>query len=150
MITPSKLTVVLIEDDVDESELFSNAIQLLKLPHDVLHLNSCEELPDRFAGTSQIDLIILDLSLPGISGMECLKQLKAHPIYSSIPVLIMTVSKEIQTINAAYESGAHFYVVKPYSHGNYVETIRLLFLTDWKSRPEVPPRDKFVVNLAFA
>jgi CheY-like chemotaxis protein len=69
-------------------------------------------------------LILLDLHLPGASGLEVLGQIKAHPKFSRIPVIILTASSESADINAAYNLGANSYIVKP------IDFDRLLQVTD--------------------
>lgn len=65
---------------------------------------------------SQIDLVLLDLDLPKIKGMEVLKFMKKSPKYISIPVIILSSNCDRNTIAEAYENGADSYIVKPITY----------------------------------
>ena len=75
---------------------------------------------------SQIGLIILDLNLPKVNGMDILKILKKNSRYCSIPVIILSTSSDQDTISEAYRNGANGYVTKPISYDEFVDKIRLL------------------------
>ncbi len=66
-------------------------------------------------------VILLDLNLPRYNGLEVLKELKSHPIYSTIPVIILTTSSESKDISAAYKLGANSYIVKPVELNKFIE-----------------------------
>ncbi len=75
---------------------------------------------------SQIGLIILDLNLPKVNGMDVLKSLKKNSRYCSIPVIILSTSSDQDTISEAYRNGANGYVTKPISYDEFVEKIESL------------------------
>jgi DNA-binding NarL/FixJ family response regulator len=62
----------------------------------------------------------------------------------------MTNSKNGKDVDETYQSGAHYYVIKPYALNNYVETIKRIFNLDWKIEQPVPSKENFIINLAFA
>jgi two-component system response regulator len=74
----------------------------------------------------QIDLVILDLNLPKVHGMDVLKFLKQNTRYRSIPVVILSTSTDDKTINEAYKNGANGYITKPVSYDGFVEKIKIL------------------------
>jgi CheY-like chemotaxis protein len=96
-----------------------------------------------------VDLIVIDVQMPDMGGLECLQKIKSHPVFRKIPVVMMAVSRNPVDIEDAFRFGAHHYIVKPYSQSNYVATLYRLFLVDWRSYPELPSRDNFVINLTF-
>jgi CheY-like chemotaxis protein len=65
--------------------------------------------------------ILLDLKLPKVSGLEVLRQVKCHPKFSSIPVIILTTSAEDRDIEEAYKLGCNSYIVKPMEFDKFVE-----------------------------
>jgi len=75
---------------------------------------------------SQVSLVILDLNLPKIHGMEVLKFIKKNPKCHSIPVFIFSISSDDKTIEEAYKNGANAYIIKPGSYEDFVEKIRIL------------------------
>jgi two-component system, response regulator len=74
----------------------------------------------------EIDLVILDLNLPKVHGMDILKFIKQNSMYSSIPVIILSTSSDDKTIKEAYENGANGYITKPISYEDFVEKIKIL------------------------
>jgi two-component system response regulator len=75
---------------------------------------------------SIIKLIILDLNLPKVCGMDILKFLKNNSRYSSIPVIIFSANSDRETIKKAYENGANGYITKPLSYDDFVEKLKVL------------------------
>ncbi len=71
-------------------------------------------------------LILLDLKLPKISGLELLAKVKKHPHTQSIPVVVLTSSREDADLDSCYKSGANSYIVKPVDFGDFTETVRRL------------------------
>ena len=65
--------------------------------------------------------ILLDLKLPKISGLEFLRQLKAYPEFSSIPVIILTTSREDKDVEEAYRLGCNSYIVKPVEFSKFMD-----------------------------
>jgi two-component system, response regulator len=74
----------------------------------------------------QIDLVILDLNLPKVHGMDVLKFIKRNSMFRSIPVIILSTSSDEKTIKEAYENGADGYITKPISYDDFVEKIKTL------------------------
>lgn len=82
---------------------------------------------DRERIHSQIALIILDLNLPVVSGMDVLIFIKESPVYSSIPVIILSTSHDTETISEAYKNGANGFITKSNIYDKeYSEHARLL------------------------
>jgi two-component system, response regulator len=143
------LKVLLAEDDADDKDLFIQAVEQLNLKHQIIWAKNSSELFAALEREPDLDLGILDINLPGIDGKKCLIKIKAHEKYKKLPVIIMTVSKSIDDINDVYKSGAHYYVIKPYSERNYSETLKRIFGIDWKTEQPIPPKSHFIINLAF-
>jgi DNA-binding response OmpR family regulator len=74
----------------------------------------------------KIKLVILDLNLPKVSGMEVLKLLKKNSKYNKIPVVVLSTSSDQRTINEAYKNGANGYFVKPSSYEEFVGKVKIL------------------------
>lgn len=66
-------------------------------------------------------VILLDLKLPRVSGLEVLRQLKAHPVFARLPVVVLTTSREDSDVAAAYALGVNSYIVKPVEFENFIE-----------------------------
>ncbi len=68
-------------------------------------------------------VIFLDLKLPKVSGLEVLETIKTDPVFKSIPVVILTSSKELKDIQRSYALGANSYIVKPIEAGKFTEAV---------------------------
>jgi CheY-like chemotaxis protein len=87
-------------------------------------------------------LVLLDLRLPKVDGIEILRQARNHPVWRQIPVIVLTTSRENQDIAAAYELGVNSYIVKPVDFNAFAElvkTIKLYWLLT--NEPPFPPAD---------
>ena len=80
----------------------------------------------RSGPTPRPRVILLDLKLPLVSGLEVLAQIKEDPGLRNIPVVVLTSSREDPDINEAYRLGANSYIVKPVDFGQFSEAIRLV------------------------
>jgi CheY-like chemotaxis protein len=66
-------------------------------------------------------VVLLDLKLPKVDGLEVLRRIKAHPQFCTVPVVILTTSEEDHDIQTAYELGANSYIVKPVGFEKFLE-----------------------------
>jgi hypothetical protein len=73
------------------------------------------------AGAPPPLVILLDLKLPKVDGLEVLRQLKSHPAYNVLPVVVLTTSDEDSDVRTAYELGANSYIVKPVDFDKFVD-----------------------------
>jgi len=76
-------------------------------------------------------LVLLDLRLPKVDGIDVLQRARAHPVWKQIPFIVMTTSRERTDISAAYERGANSYIVKPVDFATFadiVKTIKMYWL----------------------
>lgn len=85
-------------------------------------------------------VILLDLKLPRIDGLEVLKTIKSHPKYCTIPVVILTTSSEDIDIISAYKLGANSYILKPVNFENFIEVAAQIELY-WNVLNEPPKAD---------
>ena len=125
-------TVLLIEDDPDHAELIMEVLETENIQKEIILLNDGLEALNYFqkygdnGAQVQINLVILDLNLPKVHGMEVLKFLKQNSKYSSIPVVILSTSSDEKTIEEAYKNGADNYITKPVVYEDFVEKIKIL------------------------
>ena len=82
-------------------------------------------------------VMLLDLKMPKVDGMEVLRQIRARPDFKTLPVVILTSSREESDLVAGYSTGTNAYVVKPVDFGDFVAAIRQLGLF-WGVINEVP------------
>ena len=119
------LPILLIEDSPVDIDLTLRAFKKQNLLNPVIVARDGEEAIEwikRWGKGEQIPIVILlDLKLPKISGLEFLKEIKSHPEYKTIPVVVLTSSSEDQDIKMAYEFGANSYIVKPVEFDKFLE-----------------------------
>ena len=83
-------------------------------------------------------LVLLDLKMPRLNGIDVLREIKGDPALRSLPVVIMTSSREEQDLATCYQLGANAYVVKPVKFQSFVEAVRQLGMF-WMMVNEPPP-----------
>lgn len=129
------LSILLVEDNQNDVDLALHALQREKLANKIFVVRDGEEALDflfcrgAFAERS-IDhppkLVLLDLKLPKVDGMEVLKQVKGDARTRTIPIVIMTSSKEERDLVAGYNLGANSYIQKPVDFDQFRETVKAL------------------------
>jgi CheY-like chemotaxis protein len=123
MTTPPSL--LLVEDNPMDVDLALRAFRRRKLINRIDVARDGEEalawLPRWEAGEPPPAVILLDLKLPRVSGLEVLRQLKTHPTFRRIPVVVLTTSAESSDVKTAYELGVNSYIVKPVDFDKFVE-----------------------------
>jgi len=117
--------ILLVEDRAIDLDLTKRALARSKVVNPIQVARDGEEalafLPRWEAGEPAPVFILLDLKLPKVDGMEFLRQIKSHPKFHAIPVIILTTSAEDRDIREAYELGCNSYIVKPVDFNKFVE-----------------------------
>lgn len=122
--------ILLVEDNPYDAELALRAFRKNKLINNVLWLKDGAEVLEFFfdgdepRNREQPRLILLDLKLPKVGGLEVLEKLKNNPATSMIPVAVMTSSQEERDQITSYQLGANSYIVKPADFNQLIETVK--------------------------
>lgn len=126
------IDILLVEDNLDDAELAISALRKKNLANALFHVEDGEEALDflfaegSFAarkGAEQPKLVLLDLKMPKLSGLEVLKIIKNDVHTAAIPIVVLTSSKEEPDIIEAYNLGVNSYIVKPVTFDKFVETV---------------------------
>lgn len=142
-----RITILLAEEASNDQVLMKQALQESRLRNNLYIVNDGEELLDYLHRRSQYgngaivprpDLILLDLYLPKINGLEALQIIKANSALRRIPIVMLTTSKEEEDIRRSYELGASSYLTKPMTFELWVEAINILG-EYWFDIVELPP-----------
>jgi two-component system response regulator len=137
MMKSSEVEVLLIEDNHDEAALTIRSLKKHHLTNKLLHIDDGEEALECIFGTGKYEsgkgplqpkLILLDLKLPKIDGLEILRQIKAHDQTRGIPVVVLTSSKEERDIIESYRLGVNSYIVKPVNFDTFSKAVSELGL----------------------
>ena len=142
-----RITILLAEAKPEEQLLLRQALGESCLPNDLYIVNDGEELLDyllhrreysELSRAPRPDLILLDLYLPKIDGIEALQAIKANSNIRRIPVVILTSSSAEEDIRRCYELGANSYFTKPMTFELLVEAVNTLGKY-WFDIVELPP-----------
>lgn len=143
-----KKTILLIEDNQDDELLTLRALQKNQIKNEVIVLRDGAEAVDyfyakgKYEGRDVYDLpqiVLLDLNLPKIDGISVLRHIRKHPATKTLPVVILTSSKEDRDLIESYDLGANSYVRKPVDFLAFTEAVQQLGLY-WLLLNETPPR----------
>jgi len=133
----SDKVILLVEDNPDDEELTIRALKKNNIHNDMVIARDGAEALDYLFGTGAYagrdvgkmpSVILLDLKLPKIDGLEVLKRIRTNEITKLLPVVILTSSKEEQDITAGYSLGANSYIRKPVDFAQFVDAVRQLGL----------------------
>lgn len=124
-----KAEIILIEDNLSDADLVKRALKKRNLVNNLVHLQDGQEALDYIFGHAEIKmltlprLILLDLKMPKVSGLEVLERLKSDDYTKAIPVVILTSSKEEPDLKRCYELSANSYVVKPVVFDDFIKAV---------------------------
>lgn len=139
--------ILLVEDNPDDETLTLRALSKNKILNEIVVARDGAKALDYLFGTGahagrdttiQPQLILLDLKLPKIDGLEVLQRLRADPRTALLPVTILTTSNEERDVVASYQLGVNSYVRKPVDSDSFIEAVRQLGLY-WLVLNTAPP-----------
>ena len=134
--------ILLVEDNPMDVDLTKRALRRHQLASELVIARDGEEAVNLIArwesGEPPPSLILLDLKLPRLSGLEVLERLKRHSSFASIPVVVLTTSRDDGDVKGAYALGANSYIVKPVDFDKFLEVAAQIELY-WTVLNE-PPR----------
>lgn len=117
--------ILLVEDNPIDLDLTLRAFAAKKLSNPIQVARDGEEALKYMEkwehGEPWPVVILLDLNLPKINGLEVLQKFKSHPDFKTIPVVILTTSSESSDLKTAYQSGANSYIVKPVNFEKFLD-----------------------------
>ncbi len=126
------IEIILVEDSVEDASLVIRSLKKSNICNSIIHLqDGAEALDFMFARGLYVDrkvedkpkLILLDLKMPKVDGLQVLRELKADDRTKSVPIVIMTSSREDRDLVECYRLGVNGYVVKPVSFDNFAKAV---------------------------
>jgi CheY-like chemotaxis protein len=137
MPSTTPIEILLVEDNPNDVELalhalakhhLANRIQVVRDGAEALEFVFCTGTYAQRAGENSPKVILLDLKLPKVDGLEVLRQIKADERTRAIPVVVLTSSREEPDIAESYRLGVNSYIVKPVNFEQFTEAVRQLGL----------------------
>ncbi len=135
-------TILLVEDSADDEQLTLRAMRQSEVPNIIrVARDGAEALDHLFGATAGRlpDLILLDLKLPKMSGLEVLQRIRTEHLTRSLPVVVLTSSDEERDIVESYNLGANSYIRKPVDFDEFIDAVKQLGLY-WLSMNQTRPR----------
>lgn len=136
-------SILLVEDNADHEALAIRALRQTNLAGDVLVARDGSEAlaylldPGLSVRRGPLGLVLLDLKLPKVDGLEVLRRMRADSCTALLPVVVLTSSDEESDMQRSYLLGANSYVLKPVDYAQFVEVTRQL-VTYWFTLNQVP------------
>lgn len=132
----NRVDLLLVEDNIDDAELTIRHLKKNNMANNLFHVKDGEEAIEfifstgRYAGEGDTmhrpKIVLLDIQMPKVNGIEVLKQMKSDPRTKTIPVVMLTSSKEDPDIEKCYALGANSYIVKPVNFESFADAIKNL------------------------
>jgi len=144
---PEKM-ILLVEDNPDDEALTMRALKASKLANEIVITRDGNEALEFMFGTGKYEgrdlshmpaVVLLDLKLPKVSGLEVLERLRADPRTKITPVVVLTSSSEDEDMLRSYQLGANSYVRKPVVFGKFADAVSQLGLY-WMLLNQPPPK----------
>ncbi len=127
--------ILLVEDNPADIKITQRALKESGAPVELLVVRDGQEAVDYLlrqgrhaegAGWRSPDLILLDLNLPGMTGLEVLERVRSTPELRTVPVIVLTTSRRQEDVHDMYAAGANTYIEKPADFGRFVEVLRTI------------------------
>jgi CheY-like chemotaxis protein len=133
---PEPLTIVLAEDDDGHANLIQRNLERAGLTNGFIRVKDGQEALELIRGEGPFAgrtihgdfLLLLDINMPRVDGVEVLRQIKADPRLATVPVIMLTTTDDPREIERCYKLGCNVYITKPVAYDKFVEAIRQLGL----------------------
>ena len=137
-VAEERVEILLAEDNAEDAEMTLRALKRNNLANRVHWVKDGAEALDYLMGASQPPkLVLLDIKMPKVDGIEVLRRLKESPATRGIPVVVMTSSNEERDVVDSYRLGVNSYIVKPLQFDDFMETVAKIGLY-WVLTNRVP------------
>jgi DNA-binding response OmpR family regulator len=146
---PPAIDILMVDDSVDDSHIFQEALAHACPEISVLWVATGEEAMAfliegrELLHTCPAKLVVMDMNMPGLNGMETLRLIRESSVIGSVPVVMLSSCRSRKDVELAYELGANAFFKKPMSFDGYLEKVRIL-VQHWLRLAEVPYASKAI------
>jgi CheY-like chemotaxis protein len=131
---PQPVHIILVEDDDGHASLVERNLRRAGLDNGFLRLKDGQEALDHFIGpnatfegcTSASCVLLLDINMPRVDGIEVLRRLKAEARTAMLPVIMLTTTDDPREVEKCYQMGCNVYITKPVEYESFVEAVKRL------------------------
>jgi two-component system, response regulator len=150
----NEIEILLVDDSPEDVELtvlalrrskLSNEIQVAEDGAEALDFLFCRGAHSNRSFSNPPQLVLLDLKMPKVDGLEVLKEVRSDPRTKAIPIVIMTSSKQQQDLIEGYQLGVNAYIQKPVDFDQFSDTVRQLGMF-WMLINQAPPPEAFMAG----
>jgi CheY-like chemotaxis protein len=140
---PGNIQILLVEDNDADARLVKETLKDSKINSTMHRAEDGEEALDflgkrgKYTKVPTPDLVLLDLNLPKVNGMEVLKTIKTNEATKMIPVVVLSMSKSEKDIEESYRLNANYYVSKSLNLNEFMEVFEMILIT-WLNRNKLP------------
>ncbi len=131
--SPQSVSIILVEDDDGHATLVERNLRRAGLSNGFQRFKDGQEALDHFhtqdpcpGGPGAACVVLLDIKMPRVDGIEVLRQLKANPKTAPLPVIMLTTTDDPREIDRCYQLGCNVYITKPVEYDAFIEAIRRL------------------------
>lgn len=132
MTQPQSPTILIVDDDEGHAILIRENLEAAGLRNDMVHFRDGQAILDFFAHGSvqkaESYLLLLDIRMPKVDGIEVLRRMKGDATLSKLPVIMLTTTDDTREVERCYELGCNVYIQKPVDYDRFAEAIRRLGL----------------------
>jgi CheY-like chemotaxis protein len=137
------LKILLVDDDPEEFELFETAMSEVRPGVNLIHSDGCSDLL-KIMLTHKPDIVFIDINMPAVNGIECLKEIRSKTPFKSLPVIMYSTSNSRIHIQQSFDNDANYYIVKPHTLRGIREALEKVIDIDWKADSK-PSLNNFVI-----
>ena len=146
----TSVTILIAEDDEGHAELILEQLRSAGVSNEIIRFRNGQELWDYLMAegrrTSQYDshgfLLLLDIVMPGMDGLEVLRRIKADKQWHNLPIIMLTTTNDPLEIEKCYTLGCNCYITKPMEYERFAGTLKKLGLSLMVvPTPKIPPQD---------
>lgn len=128
-------SILLVEDDADDRMLFTDALNELESDAKLKTASHCDDGIDALISPLDElpDVVVMDINMPGKTGLECLEDIRNHERLKKLPVVILSTDNNENVIRDAFKRGANFYITKPNSFQALKKEVQKILSIDWNT-----------------
>lgn len=146
----SPIQVLLADDDEDDRMIFLDALAMARNPTQATTVNDGVQLMQYLIAQPKHqlpDILFLDLNMPVKSGLECLKEIRLHPVFKNITVAIYSTSGSAEDIENTFIQGANVYIKKPSDFNELVRILTHVINVHWQYHTSDLNKENFVLSV---